>query len=276
MLATLSPASGASLPAEVLVEGVERPAGLAVDEAGNLLVVEGLYTDRARVLRFPGPALAGPLPVHRARAEVLFATPFGIAGLTALPRGGGIAFTKAWAGTVLRAGVGSAPAPIAVGFGTLGGLVVLGPDRFVVLDFTRLYAFSPSPDGGPVGADRLSPFVRLPAPAFALAADGQGGLFVAEAMSARARLFRVGLEGTVRQEAEGLDHPLALARDSTGAPLIAERHRVVRVRGDGSLEPLVTGLTVAAGLALDGQGRLLVSDSWRDRVLRVPLPERSR
>ncbi len=69
-----------------------------------------------------------------------------------------------------------------------------------------------------------------------------------------------------------LDHPLAIARDPGGAPLVAERRRVVRVRGDGSLEPLVAGLTVAAGLVIDGKGRLLVSDSWRDRVLRVSLP----
>ena len=133
-------------------------------------------------------------------------------------------------------------------------------------------------DGGPA---LLAGMVRP----VAVAADGQGRLFIADAGDGRVRL--VTGDGTIatfagigdQRSSAGdgdlatevrIDRPGALLLDGGGNLLIADRYRVRRIDGQGIITTVTAGkvgVYAPAGMAGDGRGNLYVGDTFAQRVV---------
>jgi len=164
--------------------------------------------------------------------------------------------------------------------------------------------FSFSGDGGPATAAALHPQCGANDPA-GLAVDRAGNVYIADTGNNRVRMVnRAGVITTVAGTGVGgfagdggpatgarLSYPTGLAVDGTGTLYIGEsgNHRVRKVTPDGTITTIAGDgsngcnnctqgeggpATAAAlydpvGLAVDGQGNLLIADWILDRVLKV-------
>jgi RHS repeat-associated protein len=76
----------------------------------------------------------------------------------------------------------------------------------------------------------------------------------------------------VEPAAKGFEKPVGVVVDQAGGAIFVSDRKagtVTRVAPDGSKTPILTGLKKPMGVALDGDGRLLIAEEGRDRLLRL-------
>jgi sugar lactone lactonase YvrE len=103
-----------------------------------------------------------------------------------------------------------------------------------------------------------------------VAADGEGGIYVAD--TGNNRLRHVTPDRVVTTlDVTGLSAPsdLVVAPDKTLYVTEAGRHRISKITPEGTISTLVDGLKSPRGLAMDRHGNLFVADTGNHRICKV-------
>lgn len=236
-----------------------RPTDLARERDGSLLVSDAVHRKVYRIGRDGRIALAAGTGGGGADGDGGPATAARIgfpSGLAALPDGGFLIVdaNNAQVRRVSADGVITTIAGVPRPPNTAGG------------------GFSG--DGGPATAAELS----FPA---GVAVTPSGEIIVAD--TGNGRLRRIDAAGVIHTLAEGLEEPRGLAAEPTGAVLVAERRRVLRVAPGGAVTVVAGGGTTPVGaggrfaaevritpvdVARESNGSILIADR-ANRVLRL-------
>ena len=235
--------------------GLDRPASIATDGAGNIYIADAANDRVVEVLAAGGgqttvgTGLIGPQGVALDGAGDVFIADLRNDRIVEVPAGGGAEISI---GTDL-----SYPAGVAVD--AAGNLFVADSGNQRVVEFPA--------GGGPettVGAGLGSPF--------AVAVDSQGDLFVADLPGDR--VIEVPANGGAQVEiGSGWNDPAGVFVDGAGDLFVAdeENNRVVEFpSGGGAPFNVGTGLNQPRATFVNGGGDIFIADTMNNRVIELP------
>jgi sugar lactone lactonase YvrE len=275
------PGAATAIDPTVNGESLSDPLGMAVDEAGDLFIVD---LANSRVVEVPagggtptaidptvnGKGLSSPYGTAVDGAGNLFIADAGNNRVVEVPAGSGA--PTAIDPTVNGTGLSY---PIGVALDGAGDLFISDHDNGRVVEV-------PAGGGTPISIDPTVNGESLAYP-FGVAVDGAGDLFIADLDRYRVVEVPAGggtpisIDPTVN--GEGLFGPTDVALDAAGDLFIADasisNSRVVEVPAGGgtptAIDPTVNGkgLSYSEFIALDGAGDLFIADLENSRVVEL-------
>lgn len=271
------PTSGSGLT-QLPFAGLHYPAGVAVDSAGNVYVVEG---DEGRVHELAaGATTSVPLPfkndgVGPSVAVDAAGTVYAVDGRTStiwkLPPGAGTPDQVQFPD--VRCGPQNTAEPV---YGPRA-LAVDGPGNMFISDLPCGGRVLSLPTGSSTAT--LMPFVDAGTPA-AIAVDAAGDVFVTDNQNPRVLELKAGTSRPMPLPFTGLKKPSGIAIDSSGNVFVSDAslNTVFKLAAGSTTQtevPLTDlsdppQLATPQGLAVDTAGNLYICDHGHGRVLKVP------
>jgi sugar lactone lactonase YvrE len=235
-----------------LGSGLNQPAGVAVDGAGDVFIADTLNN---RVLKLSagggqtilGSGLSQPHGVAVDQAGDVFIADTGNGRIVEIPAGG------------------TAQTTLNVGFTSPVGLAVDRSGDILVADSanTRVVVIPANPQ---VAVSLLGSGLSQPT---GVALDAKGDLFIAD--SGNNRVVELGPNGQTTVSATGLSIPTGVAVDAAGDVFIANagNNSVVEIPAGGAQIAIGAGLNQPTGVAVDAAGDVFIADSGNNRVVEV-------
>ena len=232
----------------ITTSGLQHPASLAVDAAGDIFVASGDTV-------YEIPAGGG--------AQTTIASGFSYVSGVGLDGAGNVVVSDANAGAVYKvlAG-GGAQTTIASGFNYISGVALDGAGNVLVADSGAGKVYRVPANGSAqttVGSGFHGPQ--------AVAVDAAGDVFVVDNT---AKVYKVPADGSAQITiGSGFTRPTGVAVDAAGDVYIADAgaQKVYKVPADGSAQTTIgSGFSSPYGIAVDSAGNVYIADSVTGQV----------